>query len=52
MRPYSCPWCSRTFANGSNCRAHKRRMHPNELRVSDAKAAMVHRVVNDGKFTF
>lgn len=35
-RPYTCPFCSRTFANGSNCRSHKRRMHPEELRMYEA----------------
>lgn len=35
-RPYTCPFCSRTFANGSNCRSHKRRMHPEELRLYEA----------------
>ncbi|KAK7603158.1 hypothetical protein V9T40_003157 [Parthenolecanium corni] len=32
-RPYQCEFCDRTFANGSNCRAHKLRMHPEELGV-------------------
>lgn len=38
QRPYTCPFCSRTFANGSNCRSHKRRMHPEELRVFESSS--------------
>nr|CAD7395333.1 unnamed protein product [Timema cristinae] len=38
-RPYTCTFCPRTFANGSNCRSHKRRMHPDELRVYEANLA-------------
>ena len=38
-RPYTCTFCPRTFANGSNCRSHKRRMHPEELRLYEASLA-------------
>lgn len=34
-RPYICPWCPRTFSNGSNCRIHKRRMHPYEFQLAE-----------------
>lgn len=30
-KPYSCKWCSKTFANYPNCRIHKKRKHPKEL---------------------
>ncbi|CRK86962.1 CLUMA_CG000778, isoform A [Clunio marinus] len=30
-RPYQCQFCSRTFVNGSNCRKHKLKDHPEEL---------------------
>lgn len=30
-RPYSCQFCDRTFVNGSNCRKHKLKDHPEEL---------------------
>ena len=34
-RPYSCPWCPRTFTSASNFRIHKRRMHPVEFEIAD-----------------
>lgn len=36
-RPYSCNWCDRTFVDGSNCRKHKLRNHPDELAEYEAK---------------
>lgn len=30
-RPYVCQFCARTFINGSNCRKHKLKDHPEEL---------------------
>lgn len=35
-RPYCCQWCPKTFADNSNCRIHKKRMHPNELAEYEA----------------
>lgn len=43
--PYSCPWCPKTFANGSNCRIHKRKSHPVELAEYEAKNG-----ISSGKF--
>lgn len=31
IRPYQCDWCQKSFANGANCRKHKKESHPREL---------------------
>lgn len=31
-RPFSCQWCSRTFVNSANCRKHKLKEHPIEVK--------------------
>uniref|UniRef100_A0A1B0CYI6 Uncharacterized protein n=1 Tax=Phlebotomus papatasi TaxID=29031 RepID=A0A1B0CYI6_PHLPP len=36
LRPYVCPFCDKTFANGSNCRSHKKKAHPTELAALEA----------------
>lgn len=36
LRPYSCPFCEKTFVNGSSCRLHKVRLHPKELAELEA----------------
>lgn len=36
LRPYSCPFCEKTFINGSSCRLHKVRVHPKELAELEA----------------
>lgn len=36
LKPYSCDFCNRTFANGSNCRTHKKKAHPEELAEQEA----------------
>lgn len=36
LKPYSCDFCDRTFANGSNCRSHKKKAHPVELAAMEA----------------
>lgn len=36
MRPYSCPFCDKTFINGSSARLHKVRVHPRELAELEA----------------
>ncbi|XP_077298059.1 uncharacterized protein LOC143919556 [Arctopsyche grandis] len=46
-RPYSCLWCTRTFADNSNCRIHKRRMHPTELAEYEAIHGKYQDIKND-----
>ncbi|XP_055903648.1 zinc finger protein 239-like [Eupeodes corollae] len=36
LRPYSCDFCDKTFANVSNCRGHKKKVHPIELAALEA----------------
>lgn len=36
MRPYACPFCDVTYANGSNLRTHKKKCHPLELAAMEA----------------
>lgn len=36
LRPYSCPFCDKTFINGSSCRLHKVKVHPQELAELEA----------------
>lgn len=36
LKPYACDFCDRTFANGSNCRSHKKKSHPIELAAMEA----------------
>lgn len=36
LKPYTCDFCDRTFANGSNCRSHKKKAHPVELAAMEA----------------
>ncbi|XP_055848519.1 zinc finger protein weckle-like [Episyrphus balteatus] len=36
LKPYTCDFCDRTFANGSNCRSHKKKSHPVELAAMEA----------------
>lgn len=36
MRPYACPFCFVTYANGSNLRNHKKKCHPVELAAMEA----------------
>jgi uncharacterized Zn-finger protein len=36
LRPYACTFCDKTFANGSNCRSHKKKAHPKELAAFEA----------------
>lgn len=31
-RPFSCQWCTRTFVNSANCRKHKLKEHPIEVK--------------------
>lgn len=31
-RPFSCQWCTRTFVNSANCRKHKLKDHPVEVK--------------------
>ncbi|KAL7016263.1 hypothetical protein ACKWTF_009983 [Chironomus riparius] len=35
-RPFLCGFCSRSFVNGSNCRKHKLKDHPEELAAFEA----------------
>ena len=35
LRAYKCDWCEKTFANGANCRKHKKESHPNEILEAD-----------------
>lgn len=35
IRAYNCEWCSKKFANGANCRKHKKETHPTELALAD-----------------
>ncbi|XP_030377323.1 zinc finger protein 493-like [Scaptodrosophila lebanonensis] len=39
QKPYSCDFCNRTFASGSNCCRHKKRVHPVELAAQKAAGA-------------
>ena len=36
LRPYSCDFCEKTFANGANCRSHKKKHHPVALAAQEA----------------
>lgn len=38
MRPYACPFCDVTYANGANLRTHKKKCHPLEVAAMDAAA--------------
>lgn len=40
-RPYVCPFCEKTFANGSNCRSHKKKAHPVELAALEASGEVL-----------
>jgi RNase P subunit RPR2 len=31
IKAYKCDWCEKSFANGANCRKHKKECHPKEL---------------------
>lgn len=42
LKPYSCEFCDRTFANGSNCRSHMKKMHPEELAALEASGIKSH----------
>lgn len=46
LRPYSCPFCDKTFANGSNCRSHKKKSHPEELKMLEASGKQVANATN------
>jgi hypothetical protein len=46
LRPYSCPFCEKTFANGSNCRSHKKKAHPAELAALEASGKSSNAVPN------
>lgn len=35
MRPYVCKYCGQTFSCNSNCRSHKMKKHPNELKEEE-----------------
>ncbi|XP_062551828.1 zinc finger protein 486-like isoform X2 [Armigeres subalbatus] len=35
-KPYMCPFCGKTFAFGSACRIHKKKVHPKEVALLDA----------------
>jgi hypothetical protein len=37
MRPYPCPFCERSFNDGSNRRKHKLKDHPLELAAYEAQ---------------
>ena len=37
LKPYECEFCQKTFANGPNCRKHKKEMHPKELEKAEKK---------------
>lgn len=37
LKAYSCDWCEKTFANGANCRKHKKEIHPQEVAEADKK---------------
>lgn len=37
LKAYSCDWCEKTFANGANCRKHKKESHPKEVAEADKK---------------
>lgn len=41
LRPYTCPFCEKTFANGSNCRSHKKKAHPVELAALEASGEVL-----------
>ncbi|XP_055382322.1 zinc finger protein 311-like isoform X2 [Condylostylus longicornis] len=45
LKPYECPFCNLTFANGSNCRKHKRTVHPTELAVQESKGKKLSRIM-------
>lgn len=51
LRPYTCPFCDKTFANGSNCRSHKKKAHPEELAALEASGE-VQRTANIPKLEF
>lgn len=36
MRPYKCPFCDVSYANGPNLRAHKKKCHSVELAAMEA----------------
>lgn len=36
LRPYICTYCGQTFACNANCRAHKLKKHPQELKKEEA----------------
>lgn len=36
IRNYICGFCPKTFVNGSNCRKHKLKDHPEELAAFEA----------------
>jgi len=36
IRNYVCGFCPKTFVNGSNCRKHKLKDHPEELAAFEA----------------
>ncbi|GBP06121.1 Zinc finger protein weckle, partial [Eumeta japonica] len=42
LKPYSCDFCERTFANGSNCRSHMKKLHPDELAILEASGNKTH----------
>lgn len=37
LKAYSCDWCEKTFANGANCRKHKKEVHPHQVAEADRK---------------
>ncbi|KAH8420908.1 hypothetical protein KR222_009081 [Zaprionus bogoriensis] len=37
LRPYVCNYCGQTFACNANCRAHKVKKHPNELKKEEGE---------------
>ncbi|XP_059618617.1 oocyte zinc finger protein XlCOF6-like [Phlebotomus argentipes] len=41
QRPYQCPFCDKTFANGSNYRSHKRKVHPAEVAALEAAGEQI-----------
>lgn len=41
LKPYRCNFCDKTFANGSNCRTHKKKSHPVELAAMEAAGTKV-----------
>lgn len=36
-RPFGCQFCTRSFANGANCRKHKMKDHADELKAWEAE---------------